>query len=216
MSCLWSVLAGWKPTLTSTIFTERTNIQIIIIIIITIIIHDCISNCSPSFNTLICGAAEAPNTGLVAVACLEVKQIDGGESPTGKAMFFFRNDPAWQEHAGAGGIRKSAESDKNVDINLLSVFVTVCVFLYMLHTEYQNLHSLSKVKISWSEEGREDILAAFHFPGQFEDWELVLKLGLGVQVRVGGWVGIVRERDWRIHYATGSLRKDRSTMMHVC
>lgn len=52
MSWLWSVLAGWKPTLISAIFIERKNIQIIIIIFffiifIIIVMPDCSSNSSP-------------------------------------------------------------------------------------------------------------------------------------------------------------------------
>lgn len=59
----------------------------------------------------------------------------------------------------------------------------VCVFLYMLHTDYQNLHSTSKGRTFLRSE---DILTGPHiFKGLFEDPDVVLMLRLTLGFGLG-------------------------------
>lgn len=92
--------------------------------------------------------------------------------------------------------------------------VCVCVFLYSLHTEYQNLHSTSKVRTFW---GHEDILACpYNFKGLFAGWDMVLRLklelGLGQGICCDGWVTV---RTWEMHDVYQSPHKDRGKRMCV-
>lgn len=62
-----------------------------------------------------------------------------------------------------------------------------CVFLYLLHMGYENIHFTQNV---WTRWGSEAILASPHkFKGLTEgkDTELILRLGSGLGVRQEGY-----------------------------
>lgn len=47
------------------------------------------------------------------------------------------------------------------------MYVCVCVFLYFLHTKYQNLHSTTGVRTFWG--SKTFHLIPHYFKGQFEE-----------------------------------------------
>ena len=77
------------------------------------------------------------------------------------------------------------------------VCVCVCVFLYLLHTECQNTHFTSKVRIFWQVFGG-------------------ITLGFKVEVNIGFRLGLAGVRGCVVHDAYASPHKDRNTSICVC
>ena len=63
----------------------------------------------------------------------------------------------------------------------MCVCVCVCLCVHLLHPEFQNIHSTSKVRTFV---GSENVLAGTHnLKGLFKGQGLVLRLGLGLGLR---------------------------------
>lgn len=59
-----------------------------------------------------------------------------------------------------------------------------CVFLYLLHMGYKNIHFTQNVRTHW---GSEAILDSPHKLTEGKDIELILRLGSGLVVRQEGY-----------------------------
>lgn len=66
---------------------------------------------------------------------------------------------------------------------LLCVCTCVCVFLYLLHAEYQNTHSVGRVRTCW--------LVVNNFKGLLEGKDLVFKIRVGGKLGLGKGLGNV-------------------------